>query len=64
MWKSWEEKCFIGETGWFAYTRGVQHMNAIGNPERHTSNAFARHILEKHGGEETAFKIDVVRSYK
>lgn len=62
--KDGKKSVYIGETGRSAYTRGVQHMNAIGNPEGHTSNAFARHIIEKHDGEETDFKIDVVRSYK
>ena len=56
---------YIGETGRSTYVRGKQHVIAMKNPMNHQSNAFAKHIIEKHNGKkETEFKVNVVDTFQ
>ena len=61
-----KESIYIGESCRSGYVRGLQHLHAIRNYEldRHKNNAFSKHIRDTHNGEETPFKLDVIKSYK
>ena len=41
---------YIGESSRSGYVRGKQHLEAIEDHHIHQSNAFAKHIKEKHDG--------------
>ena len=57
---------YIGESSRSAYQRGLQHVAAIEQPERHKANAFAKHINECHKGDNDRieFRVSVVKSFK
>ena len=57
------EKVYIGETGRSMYVRGKQHLEAINNPTRHKSNAFARHIIKEHKGKKCNIGVKIVASF-
>ena len=60
------QSLYVGESSRSAYQRGMQHIAAIEQPERHKTNAFAKHIIECHKGdhEDVKFKVNVVKSFK
>ena len=44
------------------YVRGKQHMEVIREPVyKHQTNAFARHIMDRHNGNETRFEMSIVK---
>ena len=56
-----KECIYIGETSRSGYVRGKQHLEAIKNHQKHRSNAFAKHIEERHEGRETKFSMSIVK---
>ena len=55
---------YIGESSRSGYVRGKQHLEAIKDHHKHQSNAFAKHIIEKHDGEKTKFRMSILRYHK
>jgi len=56
---------YIGETSRSTYVRGQQHLKAMQNPvQSKNKNAFAKHIIEKHGdGEKVKFGFKIVKNF-
>ena len=56
-----KKSIYIGESSRSGYVRGKQHIEAIREPVKHQTNAFARHIMDKHNGNETRFEMSIVK---
>ena len=56
---------YWGESGFGAYVRGRQHLEALNKPKSHQDNAFVRHREDCHKGEEGVVKskFEIVRCY-
>ena len=55
---------YIGETSRSTYIRGKEHLSAMDNPRLHKNNAFAKHILEEHGGSKPGFEVQIIKAYR
>ena len=49
----------------YAFHRGLKHMESMSRPQRHQSNAFAKHRLEYHQDYDARMevKVDVVKNF-
>ena len=56
---------YYGETGFSGYHRGLKHQEAMRNPGKNQSNAFAKHKLEYHQGvgEIMEVQVDIVKNF-
>ena len=52
---------YIGESSRSGYMRGKKHLEAIRYHHKHQSNAFAKHIKEKHDGKITKFTMSMIK---
>ena len=53
---------YLGETSRSTYVQGKEHLSAMDNPRLYkTINAFAKHILEEHGGSKPGFDVQVIK---
>ena len=50
---------YLGETSFSAFHRGLKHMESVSRPQTNQSNAFAKHRLEYHQGNDTRMEIQV-----
>ena len=58
---------YIGETGksTYMYVRGSQYYKAMNNPIQYKDkNAFAKHIVEKHEGQNASFKFSKIATFR
>ena len=55
---------YIGESSRSTYRRGKDHITAMNNLRSHANNGFAKHIIEKHAGNNPQFNVTVVKSYR
>ena len=56
-----ENSVYKGETSRSAHVRGKQHMEAIRDYSKHVNNAFGKHIRDEHAGNETKFRLDIIK---
>ena len=59
-----KNKVYVGESSRSRYVRGKQHLEAIKDHHKHQSNAFGKHIKEKHDGRETKFRMNVLKYHR
>ena len=56
---------YLGETGFSAFHRGLAHQRGMRLPNTNQGNAFARHLLQYHQGDDDEMKVqvDVVKNF-
>ena len=55
-----KKSVYIGESSRSAYVRGKQHLEAIKEHNKHQSNAYAKHIKDRHEGRKTKFRMNII----
>ena len=61
VWRVGKKNIYIGESSRSGYVRRKQHIEAIREPVKHQTNAYARHIMDRHNGNETRFEMSIVK---